>query len=223
MSFLYVRLASFAPFARPSRELAGAHLRARFFRDWICRPRARFTFKRVRMCPFVWAAIQGLFASSSPSAIPRRVRTVIVTAIQGMVRRWAWSHVAQEGCEVGSPFIADSNAATSVTAIGRIRLAIAASFHAFPDSVFMRFSSAVRSIADATHCGQFFAVQASAAAGVAILECSGPNGFHAAAIASARPMGHAWPRAWRAFYHKQSPELPSCEVFESVGIHRSRL
>jgi hypothetical protein len=85
--------------------------------------------------PSAAAAIVGLLFRSSPTAVIRRVASVVVYAVDRMTRRWASSHVGQEIFKA-LPSLADSNASASVIGIGWIGWSAASGFHFHPSAVF---------------------------------------------------------------------------------------
>lgn len=83
------------------------------------------------------APVLSLLRSSSPSAIPRRVRSVIVDPVEGMVERRARPHVRVEPLE-RDPLRADGDASPAVPGIGRVTTVQATRTHAQPHRVFGR-------------------------------------------------------------------------------------
>ena len=63
--------------------------------------------------PFVARNVSHLHCVRRPSAIPRLVISVIVYAVNRMLRRWTRSHICKEGHEVVLPSFADGYPATS--------------------------------------------------------------------------------------------------------------
>ena len=97
------------------------------FRD--CHSLVMYLYKNIR------AAITLLLRWRGPSAILRRVRTVVVNAIQ-RCPMWSRSHVCEELYERISPGVTDRNSSAPVAGvrlIGRIRTA---TFHGPPREVF---------------------------------------------------------------------------------------
>lgn len=74
-----------------------------------------------------------LFLSRGPAAILRRVGAVVVDSIQGVLSRWARSHVAKELTEVVSPLIAHRDATATVAREVRHLRVVATVSHRAPD------------------------------------------------------------------------------------------
>jgi len=81
------------------------------------------------------SAISLLLKSCLPSAVVRRVRAVIVNTAEGVLRRWARSHVGVEPTEVSTPFRNHVDASSSVILIPATRRVVAPSDSPVPRSV----------------------------------------------------------------------------------------
>lgn len=84
-----------------------------------------------------------LFTARRPFAIIRRVRAVVVDAIDRMFGTGAWTHVLSKVGEGMQPTIADSNASAAIVGVmwrARIQAAV---FHRAPTAVFQRIRAAV--------------------------------------------------------------------------------
>lgn len=63
------------------------------------------------------ASIPCLLARRRPAAILRRVRAVIVDAINRVARRWAWSHIGEEVLKAAEPSRADRDTSAAVAGV----------------------------------------------------------------------------------------------------------
>lgn len=93
----------------------------------------------------VVATVIDLHQARGPAAVCRRVRTIVVDAIQ-FVAPWARSHVANERAEAPSPLGAHVNAAPAIERerfVGRVR---AADFSGLPLPIFARVGRAMRDL-----------------------------------------------------------------------------
>jgi hypothetical protein len=90
-------------------------------------------------CVFLFSC---LFLKSSPSAILRRVITVIVDSINSVVEWWV-THVTIEGFETSSPFMAHFYSPPSIVFELPIFLVVASSDYSAPNHVNSRASHSV--------------------------------------------------------------------------------
>ncbi len=88
----------------------------------------------------ILACICGLLKSGSPSAITRRVISIVVSAVKAC-SLGPLSHIAQECHEVISPSSADGNTATAIVGVATVIKVVAAPLHPFPNSIFRYFIS----------------------------------------------------------------------------------
>ncbi len=77
------------------------------------------------------AAIVGLLFSSSPAAVVRCIVAVVINALDCVLRRRPWPHVAPKVCKI-VPAITNGDAASAVSVVGRMVRIAAAVPHAFP-------------------------------------------------------------------------------------------
>lgn len=80
--------------------------------------------------------ISHLFRCGRPSAVPRRVRTIVVDSVNRMLRRRFWPHVVEEGFKRVAPFIAHGNAASPIQTEVRAGLVKATALDGAPSRVF---------------------------------------------------------------------------------------
>ena len=81
---------------------------------------------------FVDTRIVGLLFGGSPSTILRGIRTIVINTVNGMARRWPWSHISIESCEIIAPLLAHDNATSTIVMIFAMIRVVAACFHADP-------------------------------------------------------------------------------------------
>lgn len=115
------------------------------------------SFARGRKCRDVlvlialrWASVLCLLKVARPSAIVRRIGTVVIDALKCESRCRPLAHVGDEVCERMPPSIADSDSATAI-AMERLRRWIDAALnHGLPSVVFrsVRLQQSVRRLKD---------------------------------------------------------------------------
>src|SRR6185503_696121 len=102
-----------------------------------------------------------LLLPSRPPAVTGFVVSIVVDAIDRMVRTGSPSHVSQKRLEAILPALAHPYPSTPVVLIGSVALVAAAVAHPLPDDVLPRMTLAVRAIANC----QDFAIQTPARSG----------------------------------------------------------
>lgn len=88
--------------------------------------------------------IGGLFLHGCPSAIIRRVGTVVVDALKRMFRRGFWSHIGEEVSEGVSPTVADVDTSRAIVAVKLTGFDVTTVITAVPRYIFRRATSAMR-------------------------------------------------------------------------------
>lgn len=93
----------------------------------------------------VWASSfhWSLFDVCRPSAVARLVITVVVLALDAVLRRRTRTHVCVERGEI-LPSFADGDSSSSIPLIGRVRRRVASASHLVPDGVLGRPAQSVR-------------------------------------------------------------------------------
>lgn len=104
-------------------------------------------------------AVARLLFACCPAAVQRCVRSVVVNAVEAVLRRWSFPHVGQKPCEVIEPFVAHGYSAPAVPFVSRLGAFIATAFHLLPDFVLRRLAPAMRSVPSPLQ-GRRFAMQA---------------------------------------------------------------
>lgn len=129
----------------------------------------------------VLGCVSGLFGSSGPSAIVRRVSAIVVDALDGLTG-WALAHVGQKSFKV-KPFVADANAPGPVS-VKALAFGVAASInHVLPGQ---KFSSSPSPLG-LSMSGDLVYVKASAAASIAPFQGRAVWACCAATVAKAFP------------------------------------
>ena len=82
-----------------------------------------------------------------PSAVAALVVAVVVDPLNGVLRRWAWSHVGQERLKGRAPRFAHANATTAVVRVRLLPLVVAAVHDGAPNAVVRSFAHAMRGVA----------------------------------------------------------------------------
>ena len=170
-----------------------------------------------------------LLASGCPTAVLRRVWSVIVDSVNAQIGRWAWPHVAVERLKRLYPLGANCNAAPAVRGILAISWIKATLLHACPDVVFGRAKHPVLS---GSRPGDFLG--ATPATGrVAIQKLVAANVLDVSAIATATPTRDSFFECGGTLNPAQSDQSPKAatrEVFEvnwgtdgMMGLHHNLL
>lgn len=140
----------------------------------------RFSFSCILKHP-ITSSVVGLLDARGPLAILRRIVSVGVSAIQGVLVRWTRPHIIQEVLERLRPSLAHSDSSATIVRMFRF----AAAFHGCPDSKLSRLTFAMRN-RFFTEFDAHFMMKTSAR-----FRCRMQrillDMFHGAAIASAQP------------------------------------
>lgn len=88
------------------------------------------------------ARIAVLLCPRRPSHIARFVMSVVVDAIERVIRRWAWPHIREEGVETATPAVAHGYAATTIVRERLHSWVMTAAAHVNPDLIFRRATHA---------------------------------------------------------------------------------
>lgn len=108
------------------------------------RPRREWLGHPVESQRPVISLVRRLLRVGRPSAIARFVVAVLVRKpVNRVARAWARSHVCQERCEVVTPRLAHTDAASSVVPISDARWRVAPLKYSGPDAVLVREGRAV--------------------------------------------------------------------------------
>lgn len=135
-----------------------------------------------------WARVVALFQNCCPPAIVRRVRAVVVDAVELVLRCWAWPHVGKECGEIIAPTLTHGNATSAPIWVSAVRRVVAASAHVAPRLVFRR-SAASRLVAvDGASTPSGFADQTTATARCASQKMVESNLFGAPTVAPTVPI-----------------------------------
>lgn len=162
-----------------------------------------------------YAHVPILLCASRPSNIAWRVRTVVVDALEGMVRCRAWPHVEQKKLERIAPPVADRDATAAVSRVSsRLRIQTAR-LHSAPAGVFGRESMAAgQAVRGISRCAQF---PCEATAGPRRRDVCVPYEAFVAAIA-ATAVRRAAGRQYRlARNHESASALADIQRFVNVG------
>ena len=169
----------------------------------------------------VGTAIAGLLCGRGPSAILRRVRTIIIDAIQLMFGSGACAHVGEKVIEQ-SPSVTDRNPACSIVYVPFIARIKASGFHGTPDVILRRICLSMSQAVPfpkVTHrlevLARRFSMQASARFDVTISQVTQAQRRVVAALATA---AHKALSAGRSTNHSQNRQAV---VGESNNIHVS--
>ncbi len=136
-----------------------------------------------------------------PSTILRRIRAVIVDAVQLMNRRWAQAHIGEERIE-SSPAIAYGDASTAIARIARRVRVQASCLHGSPNSVLriqrvaMSEPVAFSKVTDLLHMlARCFTVQATTRLNMTVPHITEAHGLHASTFTATQndtfPAGRA--------------------------------
>ena len=165
-------------------------------------------------------AVHPLFAVRGPSAVFRRVRTIVVNAVKRQ-RLWCFTHVAEEGREVVAPRIAHHNTPGTVVLESNVVRVVAAIFCVAPRQIRLR-EAAFRMMAVSVTCAALagFGFQAATASRVASNEIVFQGNRLVAAVARAQPlnlepfMRRLSRSIWTPLHDEQAAESLTSQVLE---------
>lgn len=124
-----------------------------------------------------------LIGACRPSTIVRRIRTVVINAVERVVRRGTRTHVANKGREL-VPRLADDDPARPIVGEVLHPGIMATAFHSLPHAVFFRARAAMRSGAAAF----LFSVQAAATPRPCATQRGSSDGRQLPALATTTPV-----------------------------------
>jgi hypothetical protein len=133
--------------------------------------------------PVAPATVPALLRVQRPSAVPRRVRAIVVHPFDGMLRTWPPPHVRNKVLKRVPPPLANRDPATPIvgeTLVVRIGASVA---HRVPDAVFWRVRQPVCQV---PRC-RCFRHQAAARLRIAARQVAGNHSYLVSTIAAAKP------------------------------------
>lgn len=134
----------------------------------------------------VTSGVVSLLCFGCPAAILWRIRTIVVDAFDGVLRRGAWPHVGIESGERITPTVAHDNAATTIMPIHSGARIIAAGLDAYPDVVLNSIRFTMRLVWPARQLP--FTRQASAAFRMTFLQVFDADNNLVPAVAETTPV-----------------------------------
>ncbi len=152
----------------------------------VCAANSSRSFSQRFSCLYsqVSAGIIGLFALGSPSAVIFAIRSVVVFAVNRVLRAWTFAHVAQKGRKVVTPFVTDVDASTAVVLKGFTTWSAATLIHLRPDVPSRSQGQSVRRGAFADQ----FVAKTTATLRSATNYAANIAGLFCAALAATRPV-----------------------------------
>lgn len=150
----------------------------------VLRPFARGSGSSVERDGGVGARVLALFASCGPAAIVRRVRAVVVDALNRVLVGWSWPHIGQKSLKAIEPSSAHGDASAAVVLEPFVTGVYAALPCCRPHGIFRH-----QSVANFQAQGgsQSFNTKAATANGLPGLKVYAPDHGDLAAVASANP------------------------------------
>jgi hypothetical protein len=137
------------------------------------------------------ASVSGLLLWGGPTTIIRRVRAIVVDAIERMFCRRSRAEIAFECGEGVAPSLADGNATSSIPRIVRFRRVVTTTQHLMPHPVDPRVALSVRP----TTCAEFLSVPTTAGCRLASEEIRGlHDGFGSTDANAPKPPLIGWGR-----------------------------
>jgi hypothetical protein len=139
-----------------------------------------------------WIAllVRALCRLRGPSAVVRRVRSIIVDAIESVTVR-ACTHIGDERLKTVAPAITHRNTSPPVAVVVRTRSGVATSLRVDPRGIGGRGSSVYRLPVSRVRCAYTLSPPASATPRYAALEIRGTDLSDVPAVASAEPLRSA--------------------------------
>jgi hypothetical protein len=156
-------------------------------------------------------AIDRLLAWCCPSAVVRRVRSVVVDAID-RVSFWAWSHIGKELRKVINPLRTDRNPARAVVGIVLVVWSQASLLHSLPRAVFAGHVAVAGVAVNQSAGGATLNHAATATRRGSGLQIDGVGRGLTSAVASTKPVDPA-ALVRRSTKHGQASEFSSSQVF----------
>lgn len=148
--------------------------------------------------PVIPACVVGLFSARRPTAVLRRIWAFVVDAVNGVMARWARSHILIECREVVPPSLTDANASPAIPLVVLGVSVVATRVHPAPAGIFRRFLHAMLVVDRCDLLSQQTPATTRPAQQAVDVDFSGRATF-----AHARPVVPA--RRWAI--HRQSAEL----------------
>lgn len=150
-----------------------------------------------------------------PRAVVRRIRTVVVAAFNGMLRRWFRSNVSKKGDEIIAPSFAHCNAPATIVTKGRSFRIQAPLFHGYPSLVLRRVCQAMCPF---QACNTVSSATPTTCA-MAGSEMGGANSYDVSAGTQTTPVSMRVfsTRALDTTLNRQSSEYLSSQVFIAWG------
>ena len=156
--------------------------------------------------PYISSRISHLFCMSAPSAVPQRIRPIIVNSIDRMLVGWAWTNVCVKPTKVSSPFLADCDSTSPIGVVSSVARIVAAVFHLRPCAVFRAMAFAMNSV----RLDVVLTTKASATFCCTLAKMMSWNHNQKAAIASTFPSGMRT-HVWSDFEHKEARKSLTCQ------------
>ena len=161
-----------------------------------------------------------LLRISGPTAIFRRVRAVVIYAINAIARPWTWPHILVKSLKRFTPALTDGYAPPPPFCVIFVSGDITAHFHANPRSVFWRMGHAVRAPL-ASGLSQHFLAQATTAFSIPLAQGINIYNYNIATIALAVPIdfsGMAIRGTFGLFNHDQATETLTGAILKLIGV-----
>jgi hypothetical protein len=160
----------------------------------------------------VTCAVVELCLAGGPPTVSGLVVSVIVDAVDAVLRGGTRPHVGQEVLEVVTPALADTNTAPAVLRVSRVTRIQASASHIPPRRDLRRLRAPVCSSLPT----DAFAVVATARGGEAAAQRPRHDQLDGAAVAAAHPDGLTGPRAMRGHLDSDQPTVAmACQVTSS--------
>ncbi len=171
--------------------------------------------------PYVLPRVIRLFGTARPAAVFRRIRSVVISALDG-VSRWARTHVDQERGEVLRPSFTNRDTATAIVGISRMSCAGATRPHCHPGLVLARRTASWTQTMSSRSLTSQFGTQAPTTIRVTTQESSAENYRDIPAVASARPVVRAVAARESSVFSKGGHKQSSESSIGQVGVFKHR-
>jgi hypothetical protein len=155
-----------------------------------------------------------------PTAVTRRIRTVIVDSIQRVLGR-AWTHVGGKRGYILAPSVADHYATAAVTVPPLVARIVAAMKHAAPDRVKRMAPEPVLKVPVRHTTAMDLAAEAPTGYRLAVSQITADDGRRLAAVAYAPPRGLPVRSVLAPSFNLEASISPACEIYRDR--HRSFL
>lgn len=164
--------------------------------------------------PMSIALVACLLGPRRPIAILRSIRAIIVSALNRMLRRGAWTHIRQKCGKIVPPAAANSNSTSAITREAFCICVVTAPLHRLPNLIFRRRLSVQYGSMFQMYRMPFFGVQAPATLFRAATQIIRHTQRELSTITAAFPETLICYACLRYTYDDEAVKSPTCEILK---------